>query len=30
MSIYRRDSDKSECMYFLIKRRNFFDKYNEI
>ena len=30
MSIYRRDFDKTKCMYFLINDENFFAKYNEI
>ena len=30
MSIYKRDSDKTKCMYFLIKDRRFFDKYSKI
>ena len=30
MSIYRRDFDKTKCMYFLIKDEIFFDKYYEI
>ena len=29
MSIYNRDSDKTKCMFFLIKDENFFNKYNE-
>ena len=27
MSIYRRYSNKTKCMYFMIKDGNFFDKY---
>ena len=30
MSTYKRDSDKTKCMYFLIKDRRFFDKYSKI
>ena len=30
MIIYRKDFDKSKCMYFWIKDENFFDKYIEI
>ena len=30
MSIYKRDSDKTKCMYFLIKDRIFFYKYSKI
>ena len=30
MIIYRRDFDKTKCMYFLIKDENLFDEYNEI
>ena len=26
MSIYKRYSDKTKCMYFMIKDENFFDK----
>ena len=29
MSIYRRNFDKTKCMYFF-KDEQFFDKYNEI
>ena len=29
MSIYNRDSDKTKCMFILIKDENFFNKYNE-
>ena len=27
MNIYKRYSDKTKCMYFMIKDENFFDKY---
>ena len=30
MSIYRRDFNKTKCMYFLIKEEKAFNKYNEI
>ena len=30
MSIYKRYSDKTKCMYFMIKDENFFDKYMPI
>ena len=30
MSIYKRYSDKTKCMYFMIKYENFFDKYMTI
>ena len=30
MSIYKRYSNKSKCMYFMIKDENFFDKYMTI
>ena len=30
MSIYKRDSDKTKCVFFFIKDENFFNKYNEI
>ena len=30
MSIYKRYSDKTTCMYFMIKNENFFDKYMTI
>ena len=30
MSICRRDFHKTKCVYFLIKDKSFFDKYNEI
>ena len=30
MSIYKRDFDKTKCMYFLIKDEKIFDKYYEI
>ena len=30
MSVYKKDFDKTKCMYFVIKDESFFDKYNEI
>ena len=30
MSIYERHSEKTKCMYFMIKDENFFDKYTTI
>ena len=30
MSVYKRYSDKAECMYFMIKDENFFDKYTTV
>ena len=30
MSIYKRYSDKTKCMYFMIKHEKFFDKYMTI
>ena len=30
MRIFKRDIDKTKCMYFLIQNETFFDKYNEI
>ena len=30
MSIYRRDINKTKCMYFMIKEGKAFDIYNEI
>ena len=30
MSAYRRNFDKTKCMYFLIKDENFLKKYKEI
>ena len=30
MSIYRRDFDKTKCMYHLIKNEKNFDEYNKI
>ena len=30
MSIYKRDFDKTKCMYFLIKDEKYFYKYNKI
>ena len=27
MSVYKRYSDRTKCMYFMIKDENFFDKY---
>ena len=30
MSIYKRYSDKTKCMYFMIRDENFFDKYMTI
>ena len=30
MSIYKRYSDKTKCMYFVIKDETFFDKYMTI
>ena len=30
MNIFKRDFDKTKCIYFLIKDEEFFYKYNEI
>ena len=30
MSIYKRDSDKTKCMHFMIKDKKCFDKYMTI
>ena len=30
LSVYKRDFDKTKCIYFLIKDEHFFNKYNEI
>ena len=30
MSAYRKDFDKTKCMYFLIKDEKLLEKYNEI